>query len=143
MVAMIKTAKPDLRMTIEGAKIVQEKDAPLKTLRMIQRLRKRLKRRKVRRENEDILRAALDDATITSNVSIPKTLAEALPEDAQKKNNDPRAIVVTEATGRFNMIGCNKAWEVRPYFFRYYLSTSSSSHDRLTSCDIPESLWFC
>ncbi|KAL7477281.1 hypothetical protein ACHAW6_003092 [Cyclotella cf. meneghiniana] len=111
MVAIIKTAKPDLRMTIEGAKIVQEKDAPLKMLRMIQRLRKRLKRRKVRRENEDILRAALEDATITSNVSVPKTLAEALPEDAQKKNNDPRAIVVTEATGRFNMIGCNKAWE--------------------------------
>ncbi|KAL3798539.1 hypothetical protein HJC23_011843 [Cyclotella cryptica] len=111
MVAIMKKAKPDLRATIAGAKIVQEKDATWKKLCMMQRLRKRLKRRKIQKENEAILRAAIDDATITSSVSVPKTLAEALPDDAQKKNNDPRAIVVTEATGSFNMIGCNKAWE--------------------------------
>ena len=28
--------------------------------------------------------------------------------DPEKKANDPRPIVVTEATGSFNMIGCNK-----------------------------------
>lgn len=118
MVAIVKKTKPDLRMTIEGATIVQEKDSTWKRLCMIQRLRKRLKRHKLQKENDAIRRAALDDATITSNVSVPKTLAEALPDDEEKKNNDPRAIVVTEATGSFNMIGCNKAWEVSSIFFR-------------------------
>ena len=128
MVTILKKAKPDLRATIEGAKIVQEKDSTLKWFFIIQRLRKRSKRRKIQKENEAILRAALDDATITSNVSVPKTLAEALPEDAEKKNNDQRAIVVTEATGSFNMIGCNKAWEVSSFFFPYI--STLSFHER-------------
>ena len=69
------------------------------------------RRRKIRKENEKILKEALDDITVGSEVSLPSTLAEALPVDIAKRNNDERAIVVTEATGSFNMIGCNKAWE--------------------------------
>ena len=111
MVRIVKKPKPDLRHEIEGAKIVNQKEATWKQFCMIQRLKKRIKRRKLKKENDAILRETLDDSTITSNISVPKTLAEALPDDAEKKANDPRAIVVTEATGSFNMIGCNKAWE--------------------------------
>ena len=73
------------------------------------------RRRKIRKDNEAILKEALDDITVGSDVSMPTTLSEALPADIEKRNKDPRAIVVTEATGKFNMIGCNKAWEVRLY----------------------------
>ena len=73
------------------------------------------RRRKIRKDNEIILKEALDDITVGSDVSMPTTLSEALPADIEKRNKDPRAIVVTEATGKFNMIGCNKAWEVRLY----------------------------
>lgn len=69
------------------------------------------RRRKIRQDNEKILKEALDDITVGSDVSMPTTLAEALPADIEKRNKDPRAIVVTEASGKFNMIGCNKAWE--------------------------------
>lgn len=41
----------------------------------------------------------------------PKTLEEALPSDPAERPKDTRPIVVTEMTGTFNMIGCNKAWE--------------------------------
>ncbi|KAL3773719.1 hypothetical protein ACHAWO_009888 [Cyclotella atomus] len=115
MVARIKNKKSnvDLRTQIDGAKIVKEKEAAWKKFCTIQRTRKFLKRRRIRKESDAILKEVLemDDATITSGVSVPKTLAEALPTDIEKRNNDMRAIVVTEATGSFNMVGCNKAWE--------------------------------
>ncbi|KAL3798540.1 hypothetical protein HJC23_011844 [Cyclotella cryptica] len=111
MVRRIRSSTTDLRKEIEGAKIVKEREAAWKKFCTIQRIRKFLKSRRIREESEAILREVLDDATIISNVSVPKTLAEALPDDVEKRDIDPRAIVVTEATGKFNMIGCNKAWE--------------------------------
>lgn len=106
-----RSSGADLRKEIEGAKIVQEKEAAWKKFCTIQRTRKFLKRRRIRKESEAILRVVLDEPTILSNISVPKTLAEALPADTEKRHRDPRAIVVTDATGKFNMIGCNKAWE--------------------------------
>jgi PAS domain S-box-containing protein len=106
MIALFKKPKPDLRKQIEGAKIIDKKEATV-----MQRLKKKLRRRKLKKENDAILREVLDDATFTSNVTVPKTYAEALPDDAEKRATDPRAIVVTEAWGSFNMVGCNKAWE--------------------------------
>ena len=47
----------------------------------------------------------------SSRASMPKTLEEALPSDPAERAKDTRPIVVTEMTGTFNMIGCNKAWE--------------------------------
>jgi PAS domain S-box-containing protein len=115
MVARIKNKKStvDQRTQIDGAKIVKEKEAAWKKFCTIQRTRKFLKRRRIRKESDAILKEVLemDDATVTSNVTVPKTLAEALPSDLDKRNADQRAIVVTEATGSFNMVGCNKAWE--------------------------------
>ena len=115
MVARIKSKKStvDQRTQIDGAKIVKEKEAAWKKFCTIQRTRKFLKRRRIRKESDAILKEVLemDDATVTSNVTVPKTLAEALPSDLEKRNADQRAIVVTEATGSFNMVGCNKAWE--------------------------------
>lgn len=115
-VSLLKRSKPkpDLRKEIQGAKIIEnEKEAVWKRFIVIQQLRKKLKLQKLKKENELILNDALEDATVTSNMTVPKTLEEALPQDAEKKANDPRAIVVTEAFGSFNMVGCNKAWEVR------------------------------
>lgn len=115
-VSLLKRSKPkpDLRKEIQGAKIIEnEKEAAWKRFIVIQQLRKKLKLQKLKKENELILNDALEDATVTSNMTVPKTLEEALPQDAEKKANDPRAIVVTEAFGSFNMVGCNKAWEVR------------------------------
>ena len=101
--------KPDQRKDIDGAKTIEkEKVAAWKRLILIKTLREKQKRRRIQKENDDILREALDDATVTSGYSVPKTLEEALPDDPEKKANDPRPIVVTEATGSFNMIGCNK-----------------------------------
>lgn len=100
------------------------------------------RRRKIRQDNEKILREAMDDITVGSDVSIPTTLAEALPTDIEKRNNDPRAIVVTEASGSFNMIGCNKAWEVRllatdlQWRCSYYIQSITSK-----CIFLKESLW--
>lgn len=109
-----KPKRPDQRKEIEGAKAIEkEKEAAWKRLILIKTIRAKQKRRMLKKENEEILRDALDDSTFTSCLSVPKTLEEALPDDIEKRDNDPRAIVVTEASGSFNMIGCNKAWEVR------------------------------
>jgi PAS domain S-box-containing protein len=110
MVAVIVPPQEDHRIGIKGAKNVQTREAAWKRFLLIHHLRNKLRLRRIRKENDAILKD-LDDATvssITSRISVPKTLAEALPDD---KTKDKRAIVVTEATGKFNMIGCNKAWE--------------------------------
>ncbi|KAL7506245.1 hypothetical protein ACHAXN_003532 [Cyclotella atomus] len=105
-------SRPDQRKEIEGAKTIEkEKEAAWKRLILIKTIRAKQKRRMLKKVNDEILREALDDSTVTSGLSVPKTLEEALPDDIEKRNNDPRAIVVTEASGSFNMIGCNKAWE--------------------------------
>lgn len=107
MVAIIAPPQADRRTGIDGAKNVQTKEAAWKRFLLIHHLRSKLRLRKIRKENDAILKD-LDDATvssISSRISVPKTLAEALPND---KTTDNRAIVVTEATGKFNMIGCNK-----------------------------------
>mmetsp|Transcript_31612 Transcript_31612/g.64945 ORF Transcript_31612/g.64945 Transcript_31612/m.64945 type:complete len:259 (+) Transcript_31612:3-779(+) len=88
-----------------------QQTTPIKKYQFVRRLKSRLARRRIRKEDEKILRAARDDATIQTEFDLPKTVKDALPDDAEKKNNDGRAIVVTECTGTFNMIGCNKAWE--------------------------------
>ena len=113
MVGRIKDKKneTDLRTQIDGAKIVKEKMAGWKKFFAVKCTRDFLKRRKIRQESEAILKEVLDDQTITSTITVPRTLEEALPTDSEKRNKDERAIVVTEATGKFNMIGCNKAWE--------------------------------
>mmetsp|Transcript_13048 Transcript_13048/g.27765 ORF Transcript_13048/g.27765 Transcript_13048/m.27765 type:complete len:187 (+) Transcript_13048:243-803(+) len=85
--------------------------APIKKYQFLRKLKSRLSRRRIRKEDEKLLRVARDDATIQTEFNLPKTLNEALPGDKEKKNNDSRAIVVTECTGTYNMIGCNKAWE--------------------------------
>ncbi len=85
--------------------------APLKKYQFLRKLKSRITRRRIRKEDEKILQAARDDATIQTEFYLPKTLKEALPDDEEKKNNDSRAIVVTECMGTYNMIGCNKAWE--------------------------------
>ena len=103
-----KSSKVDLRTEIDGAKIVKEEEASWKIFGAVRRW---IKLRRIRKESDAALKDVLDDETITSNISVPKTLEEALPTDAKKRNNDQRAIVVTEASGSFNMIGCNKAWE--------------------------------
>ena len=74
-------------------------------------VRQRLHRRRIRKAEAKILKQVEDDATIDSNVSLPRTLSEALPSDFEIRSRDPRAIVVTECTGKFNMIGCNQTWE--------------------------------
>lgn len=107
MVAVIVPPQEDHRIGIKGAKNVQTREAAWKRFLLIHHLRNKLRLRRIRKENDAILKD-LDDATvssITSRISVPKTLAEALPDD---KTKDKRAIVVTEATGKFNMIGCNK-----------------------------------
>jgi len=111
MVSVLAPTPIDLRVDIAGAKTVQQKESAWKRFVLIQHLRKKLKQRKLRKENDLILKETLDDATVSSNISVPRTLDEALPKDLNLRNKDRRAIVVTEATGKFNMIGCNKAWE--------------------------------
>lgn len=78
-------------------------------------IRRRLKRilalRMIKKEDAKILRAAEEDATIDTDVEVPTSLEDALPSDKKLRDTDQRAIVVTEMTGSFNMIGCNKAWE--------------------------------
>ena len=78
-------------------------------------IRRRLKRvlalRRIKKEDAKILRAAEEDATIDTDAEMPTSLEEALPSDKKLRDADQRAIVVTEMTGSFNMIGCNKAWE--------------------------------
>ena len=111
MVSVLAPMPIDLRVDIAGAKTVQQKESVWKRFVLIQHLRKKLKQRKLRKENDLILKETLDDATVSSNISVPRTLDEALPKDLNLRNKDRRAIVVTEATGKFNMIGCNKAWE--------------------------------
>jgi PAS domain S-box-containing protein len=110
MVAIFAPPPSDHRFGINGARNVQKTEAAWKRFILIHHLREKLRLRKLRRENNDILKD-IDDTTVATNVSVPKTLAEALPRDINVKNKDKRAIVVTEATGKFNMIGCNKAWE--------------------------------
>lgn len=103
-------SKPDLRKEIKGAKIVQKQETWQKFC-VISRMRKKLHRRKIRKADAAHLAQVRDDSTINSDVTVPRTLDEALPKDLSIRNADERAIVVTEATGSFNMIGCNKAWE--------------------------------
>lgn len=104
--------KPDQRKQIPGAATIpKEKETFWNKCFLTRRILLKQKRRKLQKENEDILRETLDDATFASNISVPKTLEEALPEDLKKRETDSRAMVVTEASGKFNMIGCNKAWE--------------------------------
>ena len=115
MVSIIAPQRTNPRISIEGAKNVQQTESAWKRFILIQHLRNKLKLRRLKKENAAILKDALDDATVASSISVPRTLAEALPDNIELKNKDKRAIVVTEATGKFNMIGCNKAWEVRLY----------------------------
>lgn len=71
------------------------------------RLKKALRLRRIKKSDAKIL--ANNENT---NLGLmPRTLEEALPSDAAKREADERAIVVTEMTGKYNMIGCNKAWE--------------------------------
>ena len=107
MVAIIAPPPSDHRFGIDGARNVQKTEAAWKRFILIHYLREKLRLRKLRKENNDILKD-IDDTTVATDVSVPKTLAEALPSDINVKNKDKRAIVVTEATGKFNMIGCNK-----------------------------------
>lgn len=83
--------------------------------RIIRRLKKRIRLRKIRDKDAQILKeneASIKRAeTLESTASFPNTLSEVLPEDPEARANETRAFVVTEATGSFNMIGCNKAWE--------------------------------
>jgi hypothetical protein len=136
-------SRPDQRKEIEGAKTIEkEKEAAWKRLILIKTIRAKQKRRMLKKVNDEILREALDDSTVTSGLSVPKTLEEALPDDIEKRNNDPRAIVVTEASGSFNMIGCNKAWEVRllatdlQWRCSYYIQSITSK-----CIFLKESLW--
>lgn len=85
--------------------------APIKKYQFIRKLKNRLCRKRIKKEDEKLLKAAEDDATVRTDDDLPKTLRDALPEDKEMKDKDDRAIVVTECTGQFNMIGCNKAWE--------------------------------
>ena len=71
------------------------------------RLKKALRLRRIKKSDAKIL-ANNENTTLDL---MPRTLEEALPSDAAKREADERAIVVTEMTGTFNMIGCNKAWE--------------------------------
>lgn len=103
---------PDQRAQIPGSATIEKpKESFWARCVLTRRMILRQKRRRLQKENEDILRSALDDATFASSIGVPQTLEEALPEDAEKRAKDERAIVVTEASGSFNMIGCNKAWE--------------------------------
>ena len=81
----------------------------VKRWQLIRRFR-HLKLRRIKDANAKLLAKVQDDATVDTKV-LPRSLSDALPEDPVARANDKRAIVVTEATGRFNMIGCNKAWE--------------------------------
>ena len=92
-----------------------EQEETIARWRIIRRLKKRIRLRRIRDNDSKLLKekeASLKRAeTQESNASFPKTLSEALPEDPEARANETRAFVVTEATGSFNMIGCNKAWE--------------------------------
>mmetsp|Transcript_10673 Transcript_10673/g.18942 ORF Transcript_10673/g.18942 Transcript_10673/m.18942 type:complete len:184 (-) Transcript_10673:61-612(-) len=91
------------------AAVNQEEKAARWQLR--RRLRKIFRIRRIRKEDAKILQEADDDATLETQSLLPRTLSDALPEDPEARANDTRAMVVTECTGTFNMIGCNKAWE--------------------------------
>lgn len=75
------------------------------------RFRNLLRLRRIRKEDEKILKRAESEASDDTISILPTTLSDALPEDPEERAKDSRAIVVTECTGSFNMIGCNKAWE--------------------------------
>ncbi|KAL7465156.1 hypothetical protein ACHAXS_005480 [Conticribra weissflogii] len=83
----------------------------LKSWQLFARLQRRLHRRAIRIREAKLQKRIEDDATAGSHVSLPKTLKEALPEDIEIRSKDERAIMVTEVGGRFDIIGCNKAWE--------------------------------
>lgn len=99
----------------------EPEDATVARRRLIARLRRWRKRRrqekrqeKIRREDAELLRWFEDTARsndYASDVPLPRTLDEALPRDRSKRNEDDRAIVVTECASGHCMIGCNKAWE--------------------------------
>lgn len=62
-------------------------------------------------ENAKLLKEVEDDVTVDTDVAtLPRTLDEAIPADQAARDSDQRAIVVTEMSGDFNMVGCNKAW---------------------------------
>ncbi len=83
----------------------------LKSYQLVAKLKQKIHRRRIRKAEAKLLKEVLDDATVDTNVDVPKTLKEALPDDMEIRASDNRAIVVTECTGKFNMIGCNQAWE--------------------------------
>jgi len=75
------------------------------------RLKRILRLRRIRKADAKILEQADSDATLDTISSLPTPLAAALPEVRAAMAQDARAIVVTECTGSFNMIGCSTAWE--------------------------------
>ena len=92
-----------------GAAVEQQEKVARWQLR--RRLKKVLRLRRIKKADAKILDRANSEHTLDSLDLMPRTLEEALPSDAAKREADERAIVVTEMTGTFNMIGCNKAWE--------------------------------
>ena len=86
-------------------------ETPISRWQFARKFKDRLRRMRIKKADAKILKQLEDDASTASNVTLPRTLREALPEDPEAKANDPRAIVVTQCNGKFNMIGCNKAWE--------------------------------
>ena len=92
-----------------GAAVEQQQKVARWQLR--RRLKKALRLRRIKKSDAKLLARANSSTTLDSLDLMPRTLEEALPSDAAKREADERAIVVTEMTGKFNMIGCNKAWE--------------------------------
>ncbi|KAL7534173.1 hypothetical protein ACHAXR_005704 [Thalassiosira sp. AJA248-18] len=90
---------------------VEQNEEKVARWQLRRRLKKLLRLRRIRKADAKILQQADDDATLDTVNLLPKTLIDALPEDPEERAKDTRAIVVTECTGSFNMIGCNKAWE--------------------------------
>mmetsp|Transcript_23029 Transcript_23029/g.49858 ORF Transcript_23029/g.49858 Transcript_23029/m.49858 type:complete len:185 (+) Transcript_23029:82-636(+) len=92
-----------------------KKEETIARWKILRRLKKRLRLRRIRdidakilHDRENLLRP---NSTIKTDISLPRSLSEALPENRKNRDEETRAFVVTECTGNFNMIGCNKAWE--------------------------------
>ena len=94
------------------ATVNQDQEEKVARWQLVRRLKRHLHLRKIHKNDAKVLQRADDDDTLETLSLLPRTLSDALPEDPEERaKGNTHAIVVTECTGAFNMIGCNKAWE--------------------------------
>mmetsp|Transcript_24244 Transcript_24244/g.50803 ORF Transcript_24244/g.50803 Transcript_24244/m.50803 type:complete len:197 (+) Transcript_24244:100-690(+) len=108
---------------VKNSEKQEDKIAWWQLLRRIRTVRRNHRLRKIQHNDAKLLLQLqqISDDSLTNIETLPTTLSEALPSDDDREDrakeddgdgaNNQHAIVVTECTGTFNMIGCNKAWE--------------------------------